>query len=314
MTKEPLTLNDDDPKVMAARAAEKELFDYYHLQADDHYIILPDDGIRVRVSVIGSGEPLVIVPGNTGDVFPLASLLAELKGRRIIAINRPGGGLSEGMDHTTVDIRKFAVKTLGTVLAAFNLKNVDVVAHSMGAHWSLWLAMDSPQSVRSLTLLGNPGNVMQGRPPLLLRLISKPPLNKLFLKLLLPSDKSKALNFLKSIGHTAQTLEQLPKALADCYYYFRLLPHYGVSFTSLMENAAPKIDAGQLKQVKQPVLFLLGDKDNFASIETGRKIANAILNCEFYAIAGAGHLPWLESPEECGRLIKSFLGKGKHLP
>jgi len=309
MTNEPLTLSDDDPTVIAARKAEKDLFDFYHLQAKDHYITLTEQGIHVRVSVIGSGEPLVFVPGNTGDVFPLASLLAELKGRRIIAINRPGGGLSEGMDHTTVDIRKFAVKTLETILAAFKLKNVDVVSHSMGAHWSLWLAMDSPQSVRSLTLLGNPGNVMRGRPPLLLRLISKPPLNKLFLKLLTPSDKSKALNFLKSIGHTAQTLEKLPKALGDCYYYFRLLPHYDISFMSLMENAAPKIDAQQLNQVKQPVLFLLGDKDNFASIETGRKIANAILNCEFHAIAGAGHLPWLESPEECGRLINHFIEK-----
>ena len=114
-------------------------------------------------------------------LFPLASLLAEFKGRRIIAINRPGGGLSEGMDHNTVDIRRFAVQTLETVLNAFKLKNIDVIAHSMGAHWSLWLAMDSPQYVRALTLLGNPGNVMQGRPPLLLRLISKPPLNKFFL-------------------------------------------------------------------------------------------------------------------------------------
>jgi len=309
MTNAPLTLSEDDPKVMAARKAEKELFDFYHLQAKDDYISLPGEGIWVRVSVIGSGEPLVIVPGNTGDVFPLASLLAELKGRRIIAINRPGGGLSEGFDHTTVNIRQFAVKTLETVLAAFKLKNVDVVAHSMGAHWSLWLAMDSPQSVRSLILLGNPGNVMQGKPPFLLRLISKPPLNKLFLKLLLPSDKSKALNFLKAIGHSAQTLKQLPKALGDSYYYFRLLPHYDISFMSLMENVAPKIDAQQLKQVKQPVLFLLGGKDTFASINTGRQIANAIPNCEFQLIAGTGHLPWLESPDECGRLINHFIEK-----
>ena len=309
MTNTPLTLSEDDPKVMAARGAEKELFDFYHLQATAHYVLLPEQGIRVRVSVMGSGEPLVIVPGNTGDVFPLASLLAKLKDRRIIAINRPGGGLSEGIDHNTVGIRQFAVKTLETVLAAFKLKNVDVVAHSMGAHWSLWLAMDSPASVRSLTLLGNPGNVMRGRPPLLLRLISKPPLNKLFLKLLLPSDKSKALNFLKAIGHSAQTLQQLPKALGDSYYYFRLLPHYDISFMSLMENVAPKIDAQQLKQVKQPVLFLLGGKDTFASINTGRQIANAIPNCEFQLIAGTGHQPWLESPDECGRLINHFIEK-----
>ena len=137
MENKPLTLNDNDPRVIAARTVEQELFDFYGLPAKDHYIVLPDQGIRVRVSEIGSGEPVVIVPGNTGDVFPLASLLAELKGRRIIAINRPGGGLSEGIDHTRVDIRQFAVNTLDTVLEAFKLNTVDVVAHSMGAHWSL---------------------------------------------------------------------------------------------------------------------------------------------------------------------------------
>ena len=309
MRTEPLTLNDNNPKVIAARGAENNLFDFYSLQAKDHYILLTEQSIEIRVSEIGSGEPLVIVPGNTGDVFPLSSLLAEFKGRRIIAINRPGGGLSEGIDHTTVNIREFAVKTIETVLDAFKLETVDVVAHSMGAHWSLWLAMDRPQRVRSLTLLGNPGNVMQGKPPLLLRLISKPPLNKLFFKLLIPSDKSKALNSLKTMGHSSATLANQPKALGDCYYYFRLLPHYLISFMSLMENVAPKIDEQQLSKVQQPTLFLLGTKDTFASVGTGNQIAAAIPNCEFHTIDGAGHLPWLEGPEECGGIINAFLAK-----
>lgn len=307
MNAAPLTLNDDDPKVIAARGAEKQLFDYYGLQVKDHHVMLPGQGIRVRVSEIGSGEPLVIVPGNTGDVFPLASLLAQFKGRRIIAINRPGGGLSEGIDHTTVNIRQFAVQTIETVLDAFNLKNVDVVAHSMGAHWSLWLAMDRPQYVRSLTLLGNPGNVMKGKPPLILRLISRPPLNKFFFKLLIPADRNKALNSLKTMGHSSETLSSMPKALGECYFYFRQLPHYLLSFTSLMENVAPKIDAQQLAQVKQPTLFILGTKDTFASVAIGQLIANALPDCEFRIIEGAGHLPWLESPEECGAIINSFI-------
>ncbi|MES2061004.1 MAG: alpha/beta hydrolase [Bacteroidota bacterium] len=302
-----LTLNNNDSRVIGARNAEQQLFDVYGLQATERYLLLPEYGIHVRVSEIGKGEPLIIVPGNTGDVFPLASLLAEFPDRRIIAINRPGGGLSEGMDHNTVDIRIFAVTTLETVLNHFNLKNIDIIAHSMGAHWSLWLAMDRPGLVRSLTLLGNPGNVMKGRPPLLLRLISKPPLNKLFFKLLMPADKSKVLRSLKAVGHSSQTLNKLPKELADCYYAFRLLPHYMISLISLMENVAPKIDEEQLKHVKQPALFILGTKDTFCSVETGKQIADAMPDCRFKIIPEAGHLPWLENPGECGDLIKEFL-------
>jgi 2-hydroxy-6-oxonona-2,4-dienedioate hydrolase len=63
----------------------------------------------VRISEFGEGPPIIIVPGNTGDAFPLASLVAGSAGRPVIAVNRPGGGLSEGIDHRTVDIRRFAV-------------------------------------------------------------------------------------------------------------------------------------------------------------------------------------------------------------
>src|SRR5664279_1892739 len=80
---------------------------FYGIDAKEHDVTLTDPQIKVRVLEIGDGEPLVIVPGNTGDAFVLASLMTELKGRRIYAINRPGGGLSEGMDHTTVNIREF---------------------------------------------------------------------------------------------------------------------------------------------------------------------------------------------------------------
>ncbi len=307
MKNKPLTLDEHDPKVIAARRAEQELFAFYGLEAKEHYVLLPEQGIKVRILEIGSGEPLVIIPGNTGDAFPLASLLAEMKGRRIFAINRPGGGLSEGMDHNSVDIRSFAVKTLETVLESFSLENVDVVAHSMGAHWSLWLAMDRPNRVRSLMMLGNPGNVMKGNAPLLLRLISRPPLNKLFFRLLIPSDKNKALRSLKMMGHSRETISRLPMALGDCFFYFRRLPHYQISALSLMENTAPKIDAQQLKLVLQPTRLILGTKDNFASVETGKNIVAALPNGSFDAIDEAGHLPWLENPEACARLIHDFL-------
>jgi hypothetical protein len=83
-----LTLDPHDPPVVAARKAEIDLFAYYGLEAKDHYIAVPGHALKIRISEMGSGDPVLIVPGNTGDVFPLAALLAEIKGRRI---NRPAG-------------------------------------------------------------------------------------------------------------------------------------------------------------------------------------------------------------------------------
>jgi 2-hydroxy-6-oxonona-2,4-dienedioate hydrolase len=309
MNIEALTLDDNDPAVIAAHNAEQNLFKLYGLKATDHYIVLPGQNIKIRVSEFGSGKPLLVVPGNTGDVFPLASLLAEIKDRRIIALNRPGGGLSEGIDHSTVNIRPFAVQTIITVIDYFNLDTVDILAHSMGAHWSFWTAMDKPDRVSSLTLLGNPGNVMKGKPPLLLRLMLKWPFNKLFIKVIQGSADKKKLTMLKAMGSTQQTVDNLPKELEEAYFYFRRLPHYIISFISLMKNGAPNIDASQLSLVKQPAQLILGDHDTFASVAVGQSIAGAMPNCQLHVIKNAGHLPWLESPAECGELVNDFLSR-----
>lgn len=307
MTNKILTLNNDDPKVINARNAEKALFDHYGIIAKEHYIILPEQQIKVRVLEIGEGEPLVIVPGNTGDAFVLASLMAEFKGRRIFAINRPGGGLSEGMDHNTVNVREFAHESLNTILEALGLKNVDVVAHSMGAHWSTLLAMEHPDKVRKLVLLGNPGNIMGGKPPLAIRLLGTPPFTKLAMHFIIPKSKETALKTLTIMGHSKDFVATLPMELADAYFNFDHLPHYVISSTSLIQNMIPEIKAEELAKLQKPTALILGTEDNFLSQEKGREIVEAMPNGTFYSIANSGHLPWLENPKSIGKMILDFL-------
>jgi 2-hydroxy-6-oxonona-2,4-dienedioate hydrolase len=302
-----LTLDDNDASVIAARDAERRLFEFYNIAYKDHYVQVPDLNLQMRVTVIGSGPPVIIVPGNTGDVFPLIPLLGQLKGRRIFAINRPGGGLSEGIDHRKVNIRKFAVQTITAVYNAFNIDSAPIIAHSMGGHWSLWMAMDRPDRVSSLMLLGVPGNVIRTRPPLALRIMSVPLLNDFLFKLVLPSDAGHALRGLSLMGHSAETVAKLPPAMATCYYYFQKLPHYKISAISLMEKGATRITAKELNTISIPVMLYWGTNDPFGSIETGREIAGALQNAEFNAIDNAGHLPWLEDPADCGRRALDFI-------
>lgn len=301
--KKILTLDNNDPLVINARNAEKALFDYYSINAKEHYVILPEQQIKVRVLEIGKGEPLVIVPGNTGDTFPLVSLMAQLKGKRIFAINRPGGGLSEGMDHGTVDIQEFAHFSLNTVLDALNLKNVHIVAHSMGAHWSILLAIHHPEKVKKLSLLGNPGNIMGGKPPLAIRILVKIIFSKQAMKLLIPKNKGDALRSLKMMGHSKELVATLPKQLEDTYFCFQHLPHYLVSSISLIQNMIPKITEEDLRKLKQPTVLILGTNDNFISQKLGKKITAAMPNGKFYMIENSGHLPWLENAEKIAKII-----------
>ncbi len=302
-----LTLDDNDPSVIAARDSEKSLFDFYGLDMKTYFLTLPGLGIRIRITEIGSGEPVVIVPGNTGDSFPFAPLIAQLKGQRIIAINRPGGGLSEGIDHRTVDFRRFAVDTLSFVLDSLNLQNVAIVAHSMGGFWSLWLAMDKPERVRNLTIIGACAGTSMS---FTFRLLATPGINNIIFNLLMPKSIKQSLSKLSFLGHTPASLSQLPKAMAECYYYFQKLPHYKISTLSLMERVKRPdaiIQVEQTKLIQQPIMFLWGMNDTSGDIEVVRKNSKIPPFSEFHEIQGGGHLPWLDNPDSCGDLIQEFL-------
>ena len=311
-----LTLKEDDPRVMAAIAAEQRLFAAYGIQATTHYLPLPAYGLRLRISEIGAGEPVVMVPGNTGEVFPLAPLLARLPGRRIIAVNRPGSGASDGMDYNQVDFRAFTVETLVAVLDAFALDRAPIIAHSIGGHISLWLALDRPERVSALALLGVPGNILRTRPPLALRLLAVPLLNRLLIRLITPIAPAQALRPLTFMGHPPQMVASLPPALAECYFHFQRLPYARLTSFSMMEQSNRfwgskpdiRITADELRRVRQPVLFLWGSNDPFGSLATGREIAAHIAGANFQPLEGAGHLPWLDQPAACARQIEAFFG------
>ncbi len=310
---EVVKLHADDPRVIAARDAEKRLFDFYGLKTKTNYITLPVFNIRIRITEIGSGKPVIIVPGNTGDSFPLASLFAELKDRRLIILNRPGGGLSEGIDHRTLDFRKFAVQTITAVMDAFLLDKVPLIGHSIGGQWCLWMAMDKPDRITAVTTLGVPGNIISTKPPFALRLLSVPGLSNLMFKLIRPKNPSEALKGLSFMGHSKEIISGLPESLNECYYYFQQLPNFEISSLSLMQRgnllnarSEDRINATQLMTIKQPVMLLWGSHDPFGTVETGRQIAGYIPASEFHEIQNGGHLPWLDEPAECRRLISRF--------
>lgn len=310
-----LILNREDTYVLASQKAEQKLYSYYGLETKDYYIHLVKADVKIRVTEIGTGDTIILVPGNTGDAFPLIPLMAELKGKRIIAINRPGGGLSDGMDYGKVDFRELAIETIETVMNTFQIASAPLMGHSIGGHWCQWFAMDRPERVIALVLLGVPGNIISTCPPLALRILSVHGINSILYKYAISGKKEKALKGLKVMGHSGETLRKLPEAMAECYYYFQQLPNYKKSSLSMMErinrpwgsNARIQIRENELRSIKQPVLYLWGTNDPFGSIAAGRYIAGCVKNALFHEVQNAGHLPWLDKAQECGAQTLEFL-------
>ena len=309
-------INHNDPSSQAALDAEQRLFAHYGLEYKIHFVDVKEPNLRVRVLEVGSGKPLLLIPGGSGDAFAFAALLAQLKGWRVIAINRPGGGLSDGIDHRDVDVRRLAVNTVNAVVNAFGLERVPVICNSMGGLWGLWFTLEYPHKVSQLVELGCPALVLNTSAPFFMRLISVPGINHLIAPLMQPKNIETALEGMRTQGSRHEDIATMPGVAAEATYHFFQLPTYLNTWVTLISEVASltgakpqyQLRADELKRVRPPTLFLWGDNDVFGGLEVAREVVKVIPDAQLHEMR-AGHLPFLDKPEECGRVIQDFLSK-----
>jgi 2-hydroxy-6-oxonona-2,4-dienedioate hydrolase len=307
-------IDQRDPRVVTATEAERRLFAYYGLEYTLHHVELKQPDLRVRVLEVGSGPPLLLVPGGSGDAWQLAPLMAQLRGWRLIAVNRPGGGMSDGVDHRQLDLRRFAVRTLSAVLDAFALPRVPVIANSMGGLWSFWLALEQPELVSALVLLGCPALILNTSAPFFMRLLSVPLLQHLLVANLQPNNRETALDGLRFQGSSPAAIAALPDVLGEAAYRFFQLPTFRDTWITLMSAIATptgakrtyQLRSDQLQQIQQPVCFLWGDHDPFGALDVARRAAGLVPTATLHEMR-AGHLPFLDDPTACGQHIRTFL-------
>ena len=307
-------LDRSDPNVLAAAAAERRLFEQHRLTMNEHLVDVPGYGLQVRVVETGRGTPVVLVNGGVGDAWPLTRLMAQLPGMRLLAVNRPGGGLSDPIDHRRVDLRRLAVDCLSAVLDRFGLDSAPLVGNSMGGLWASWFALARPQRVSRFVQLGCPALILDTSAPLPMRLLSVPILNRILVRAMVPASREKARDFPRFLGHGDQTCSGLSDAEVDCAYLFPRLPTYEGAWLSLMERvltpfgARPDVRLGEhdLAQLRQPVLFLWGERDPMGGPEVARRAAEAVPHAQLEILEGTGHLPWFDYEERCGSMIADF--------
>ena len=70
--------------------------------------------------------------------------------------------------------------------------------------------------------------------------------------------------------------------------------------------------ARYLYRAHLPALILWGERDRYIPIAHGEAFRDGIVNSELAVIPNAGHLAHLEAPEECAKLMSSFLRKNRN--
>jgi pyruvate dehydrogenase E2 component (dihydrolipoamide acetyltransferase) len=233
-------------------------------------------GVRVRYLEEGAhnpGVPLIIVHGYNGscDYWYPDFLLSMGAARRVIALDLPGCGLSGKLPSHTLDTY---VDFFSAFLGALDIAQADLLGHSMGGLIAISLAVRYPHHVRKLVLVDS-----AGLPELV---------------------KSQWLAPLKMLTDSSMR-------------HFRLYPTFiknglraraGVEGLQIIRTGSVR---RILKQVQTPTLVLWGSRDRVVPLEHGAFMARHIPNARFAVVRGAGHMPFYEKPEQCNKIVLSFL-------
>jgi pimeloyl-ACP methyl ester carboxylesterase len=305
------------PKDAVARyvEAERTYFAREGVAPQERYLDLDRPRLRVRVLDLGAGEPVLFVHGGGGSAAQWAPLLARIRGRRLLAVDRPGCGLTPGFDNRGIDLRAHAIEFLGGVLDGLEIEAVDLVAGSMGATWAIWLALDEPNRVRSLALLGSPALIEGSGAPLPFRLLGVRGLNRVLYAMEPTSDAHGRKTF-RRMGHDPATV---PEELMLLQSRAEALPTYRTHWLSLMENVFPwarqavTLTLGELAQVRQPVRFIWGERDPFGQPSLGETACWVMPKARLTTLA-TGHLPWVDEPAQCGDIVQELLDRAMGSP
>src|SRR5258708_33389418 len=108
--------------VASFRLAEQRAAAEFGLTITERFLAIGTPVGKARVIEAGSGTPVLFVHGGGGFAGHWLPLLAHVSGHRMIALDRPGCGLSGGFDYSRVDaLRGRPVSFLGPGLEARGL-------------------------------------------------------------------------------------------------------------------------------------------------------------------------------------------------
>ena len=240
-------------------------------------------GLETYYEVSGAGEPLLLLHGGFCPVETFDGLTPRLaEGYRVYLPERRGHGRTPDAEGPIT----FEIMARDTIafMDALELSSAHLAGWSDGAVVALHVALQRPDLVRSLVLIGTAVN--------------------------LDGLAAEAREMLES----GLTPDILPPFLRELYA--NVSPdgpdHFDVVFDKLSATwkTEPSFDLAELERLAMPTLVMLGDRD-VVTVEHAAAVQRAIPDAQLAVVPGASHGFPMETPELVSRPVVAFLS-GSH--
>jgi pimeloyl-ACP methyl ester carboxylesterase len=263
-----------------------------------HFINI--QGQQLHYTDVGQGPVLLCLHGIYGASQDFAPLSAELqKDYRIISVDLPNFGLSAG--YTGRWHKHLISALLCNLLDALQIEQCAVLGNSLGGYFAYRFCADYPARISHLVLCGSAG--FWFTPPLALLSFAAGSAGIAALRSNLPRS---LMDHLVSLAVYDKTLATT--ALLDRFYELSLCTGHRVGMAGMLRFISQHVatDNACLATIKQPVLVLWGQEDEWIPVQHSEQFAAAMPQSEVHILQACGHMPMYEKPEQCAALLRDF--------
>ncbi|MBI5943995.1 MAG: alpha/beta hydrolase [Chloroflexi bacterium] len=255
--------------------------------------ITTDQGI-VHYEVYGRGRPVILLHGWLGSWGLWQETMAYLGAfYRTYALDFWGFGES-GKKRETYAVSDF-VRLVDQFMEQLGIRNAPLVGHSMGGTVSLSVAIQYPQRVSKVVVVGSPmvGSSLApllklaGKRPIAFMLFNMMPVFRAGMRLYSPF-------ICKDPRFPAMMDRDLSRTTVESFLR---------SIASLRRTDLTPV----LAQVKVPAMGIYGDRDVIVHPMQWHPMQQGIPQAVIERFPAAGHFPMLEEPTAFTQKLKSFL-------
>jgi pimeloyl-ACP methyl ester carboxylesterase len=235
------------------------------------------NGIKIYYEIYGAGEPLLLLHGQGGSIQTFLLQIPELsKHFKVIAVDSRAQGKSTDSDKEIT--YALMASDMSALMDKLNLTSAHVVGWSDGGNIGLELALAQPQKVKKLVTFGaNYTHENFMAPP---DSVTMDPNDPRLLK-------------------TAPVLKKFKEG------FDKLSPAVRKKLSDLGEKY-PNLTVEQLKQIKVPVLVVVGDRDAI-DLDQTVSLFRSLPHSQLLIVPGASHGVPIEQPELINSQVIKFL-------